>query len=497
MKKIIFIYVISVCTECCCAQQNLIMDEEFSGAQLNTTLWQTQEHSGPNINADDDLQVFMPNKVVVNNGLKLYLDYDPGCYFTWRYPTTGCTVADAEVYSDPNCTQSDIVCSEQGDHCLCKVPRHFDYIAGMIFSKNTYMFGTFEMKCKIPLNTWPAFWLYGEQCEEIDIFEFLTCGDATKFSTTVHKCPTNSSVNKDCGHEQQPGPDYSQDFHTFRLEWTSTTITFLVDGVEVPSHGHCNANGLGACIYDNLSTGSNCNPGVNTLFPNHPMNVIVNLAALSGCTPLHAEMDIQYIKVWSDVAPHCNTSNINIHGGTSSNPLDLTAAGGVYPQTLRVSDYITTSNFMKVTDSGNDPDVYWSAANYIEINPGFETEEGATFTAEIAPCNTGNRSLDSADNHPHLTSLSVQTIQNQQTLNTSIDRTSTYIFPNPSRGVFTLSTTENVQSIVVIYNTIGQIVYEQSFNSKHRIDLSSQPKGIYFIKVQSPQKVYTEKVVVQ
>ncbi|MBI3500703.1 MAG: T9SS type A sorting domain-containing protein [Bacteroidetes bacterium] len=29
------------------------------------------------------------------------------------------------------------------------------------------------------------------------------------------------------------------------------------------------------------------------------------------------------------------------------------------------------------------------------------------------------------------------------------------------------------------------------------IDLSSQPKGIYFVKVQGESKIYTEKVVIQ
>jgi hypothetical protein len=51
---------------------------------------------------------------------------------------------------------------------------------------------------------------------------------------------------------------------------------------------------------------------------------------------------------------------------------------------------------------------------------------------------------------------------------------------------------------VFIYNSLGQIVYQSTIsNLQAQMDLSSQPKGIYFVKIQSADKIYTEKVVVQ
>ena len=58
------------------------------------------------------------------------------------------------------------------------------------------------------------------------------------------------------------------------------------------------------------------------------------------------------------------------------------------------------------------------------------------------------------------------------------------IYPNPTSGVFNLkmSQFENVQ--MKIYNVFGEYIYQQFFKSfNSQIDLFSQPKGMYFIKL--------------
>lgn len=41
--------------------------------------------------------------------------------------------------------------------------RWFNYTSGMIFSKQQFIYGKFEIRCKVPSikKLWPAFWLYG------------------------------------------------------------------------------------------------------------------------------------------------------------------------------------------------------------------------------------------------------------------------------------------------------------------------------------------------
>lgn len=75
------------------------------------------------------------------------------------------------------------------------------------------------------------------------------------------------------------------------------------------------------------------------------------------------------------------------------------------------------------------------------------------------------------------------------------------ISPNPNNGRFILQLKE-VEATgineVFIYNAIGQMIYQSTLsNNQTAIDLSAQPKGIYFVKVQSNSKVFSNKVIVQ
>ena len=73
------------------------------------------------------------------------------------------------------------------------------------------------------------------------------------------------------------------------------------------------------------------------------------------------------------------------------------------------------------------------------------------------------------------------------------------VFPNPSSGIFTLQSTEEITAIE-IYNVLGENISPLSFRREAggevEIDLSAQPKGIYFIKVQSGDKVSSQKIII-
>jgi hypothetical protein len=75
---------------------------------------------------------------------------------------------------------------------------------------------------------------------------------------------------------------------------------------------------------------------------------------------------------------------------------------------------------------------------------------------------------------------------------------SVIISPNPNNGIFTLQLKENTQGELFIYNPIGTLIYQSSIvNQQSTIDLSSRPRGIYFLKVQSGEKIYTAKIILQ
>jgi len=62
------------------------------------------------------------------------------------------------------------------------------------------------------------------------------------------------------------------------------------------------------------------------------------------------------------------------------------------------------------------------------------------------------------------------------------------IFPNPTKDFFTIDNIKSFEN-VIIYNSIGQVVYENKIYENNKvIDLSNQSIGIYFVYLQSTNK---------
>jgi hypothetical protein len=74
------------------------------------------------------------------------------------------------------------------------------------------------------------------------------------------------------------------------------------------------------------------------------------------------------------------------------------------------------------------------------------------------------------------------------------------IYPNPSQGIFTMDFKNNTfESVISIYDVLGNCVLNKaSGNDTHlNFNLSNQTKGIYFMKLQTKEKVVTQKILVQ
>lgn len=68
------------------------------------------------------------------------------------------------------------------------------------------------------------------------------------------------------------------------------------------------------------------------------------------------------------------------------------------------------------------------------------------------------------------------------------------VYPNPSTGIFNVSNI-SAKATVEVYNMLGEKVLQQQLTKE--IDLSNSPKGIYFVKVISSGKTFTNKIIVQ
>jgi len=67
------------------------------------------------------------------------------------------------------------------------------------------------------------------------------------------------------------------------------------------------------------------------------------------------------------------------------------------------------------------------------------------------------------------------------------------LFPNPTRDIFTITTEADIAS-VEIYNTQGQKMLTAA---QKRIDISNLVSGVYFVKIQSTEKIQTIKKIVK
>jgi hypothetical protein len=72
------------------------------------------------------------------------------------------------------------------------------------------------------------------------------------------------------------------------------------------------------------------------------------------------------------------------------------------------------------------------------------------------------------------------------------------VFPNPSLGKFYILRDQPEPCRILIYDTIGKEIFSKTVNSGiERIDLSGQPKGIYYITIITDNNTKTKKVIIQ
>lgn len=80
--------------------------------------------------------------------------------------------------------------------------------------------------------------------------------------------------------------------------------------------------------------------------------------------------------------------------------------------------------------------------------------------------------------------------------------TAIFLFPNPTTGIIelTFSDQQHLFEQVELFNIHGQLLMRQALslpNNNHKLNLASFGKGIYLFKISSPNKVLTQKVIVQ
>jgi len=143
-------------------------------------------------------------------------------------------------------------------------------------------------------------------------------------------------------------------------------------------------------------------------------------------------------------------------------------------------NWIVSSNIINSLVSGTPTRVIYHAGEYIELNPGFETQNGSEFVAYIEGC-SGNFAYrpSNPDANPS------QALEKTSVLSAS---SKLQIYPNPSNTFVNIALEANKLKSIVITSLDGKVILNQNVNSNsEQIDVSSYSKGMYLITVQTDE----------
>jgi hypothetical protein len=159
------------------------------------------------------------------------------------------------------------------------------------------------------------------------------------------------------------------------------------------------------------------------------------------------------------------------------------------------SDWIKAANIVSVGDNTLSNGVVYHAANYVELNPGFEAVTGAQFSAYPEGC-TANYVYKTAtpDSNPR----SAETPSVDETINLIKLAKDFAIVPNPSSSTIEIIMNDAKFNKVSITTIDGKIVNERNLErtDKTMIDVSRFANGIYIINVTSEDgKLLTKKLI--
>jgi len=143
----------------------------------------------------------------------------------------------------------------------------------------TFTYGRVDIRAKLPggRGVWPAMWLVTAPATtqvsyEVDMMEMLGQDPHTLYQVVHHYGDREYCSNQ--------GPDYSQAFHIFSLDWEPGKLIWSIDG-----HTLCT---------------------VTHYVPSQPMYLIINTALSDGAwgesvnssTPLPQTFDIDYVRIY-------------------------------------------------------------------------------------------------------------------------------------------------------------------------------------------------------
>jgi hypothetical protein len=153
---------------------------------------------------------------------------------------------------------------------------------------------------------------------------------------------------------------------------------------------------------------------------------------------------------------------------------------------------------------GSYQQVYYKAGQFIELMPGFYTDDNAFFLAEIhhyPSCYSNGRT--SAPSPQSVTNSAIfndeLNLQKNTNLKTQTDlaNNSILLFPNPASHICDIKSNENIE-LITVYTVMGKLISREQVNEKnYQLATSELAEGMYLVNIKTNSENNTKKLMVK
>lgn len=336
----------------------LVFEDTFDGDELDHSRWRNDYPWGRNLYCAPDVQYFTDgDNIELDSGiLKLIVRADPVLERVVPFWED-----DAVLYC--------------GGDSVGLNKRWFEYTSGMIFSRQKFLHGKFEIRCSVPEigGLWPAFWLYGSCAQEIDVFEYMSeyrspFLNNRNIDFTYHRKPDCSvNIARHCNYDRFFATDMTREPHTYAVEWDEHRIIWSIDGQEMVRKSRWEDPNGKEMLKSGMIPPSYYSADRIFPFDDIAMNVIAGIGVKQNPTcSFPCRMEIDYIRIYQKINSAktvriCSGSDIK---GSTVAGQNIVVGGGNCRIEVRRGAYLDLV-----------------AKESIVLDAGFSAESGALFTA--------------------------------------------------------------------------------------------------------------------
>lgn len=193
-------------------------------------------------------------------------------------------------------------------------------------------------------------------------------------------------------------------------------------------------------------------------------------------------------------------NSITYWDGTNFNPVGGGVDGVIFDMTVFNNELYVVGNFTTAGGISASNIAKWDGAKWC----GF----GSTFNGDVKSIEVFNNELYIGGNFTQIDGFPISGVAKWvggnfvdscgvvNVVEITQSSESVTVYPNPNNGLFTIDGKNIKNSIGRIFDVTGKMISEFHINNNiTSIDLTSQPKGIYFVKIESANRTIRKKII--